>query len=124
MRSWKWQDELYGATFHLVEGTPADFGRYMKTAFARDVATDGAAHTLLMPVDFTIVIWLQAMPASALHLSVVAHEAFHATTFVMEHVGITLRDESDEAFAYYLGWLVRNLVMRLTKRAKPKRKAA
>lgn len=38
--------------------------------------------------------------------SVIAHEAFHATTFVMKACGIVFSNKSDEAFAYLLGYIV------------------
>lgn len=38
--------------------------------------------------------------------SLIAHECFHATRYILEYVGITLEESSEEAFAYLLGYLV------------------
>lgn len=35
-----------------------------------------------------------------------AHEAFHATYFTMSQLGMSLDDCCDEAWAYYMGWVV------------------
>jgi len=37
---------------------------------------------------------------------VIAHEAFHAVCYIMNHIGTILCDESEECFAYPLGYLV------------------
>lgn len=34
-----------------------------------------------------------------------AHEAFHATRFTMESIPIPLGDDSEEGWAYYIGWV-------------------
>lgn len=55
---------------------------------------------------FITSIWLN--PAAS--IAIVAHEAFHATFYVMERAGVTLTDSSQEAFAYYLEWLMRGIL--------------
>ena len=43
-------------------------------------------------------------------IETVAHEAFHATYHVLTHTGVILKEESEEIFAYYLGWLVKEIL--------------
>lgn len=38
---------------------------------------------------------------------IVAHECFHVTSFILREAGLVLSNKSEEAFAYYLGWLVK-----------------
>jgi len=35
----------------------------------------------------------------------IAHEVFHAVEFLMEHIGIKLTYETDEVYAYVIGYL-------------------
>lgn len=39
----------------------------------------------------------------------IAHEAFHAVTFILGTIGMTLSEDSDEAYAYFLGFLVEEI---------------
>lgn len=35
----------------------------------------------------------------------IAHEAFHATKYIMDYVGMELNDASEEAYTYLLQWI-------------------
>lgn len=37
---------------------------------------------------------------------VIAHECFHATAYIMDTIGCELKGESEEPYAYLLGWFV------------------
>jgi hypothetical protein len=39
----------------------------------------------------------------------IVHECFHAVSYTLRHRGINLTDDSDEAFAYALGFLVNEI---------------
>jgi hypothetical protein len=39
-------------------------------------------------------------------INMIAHESFHVTCSIMNHVDVTLSDDSEEAFAYLLGFIV------------------
>jgi len=44
----------------------------------------------------------------------IAHEVFHATTFIMRRVGMKLKlDVSDEAYAYLIGFLTKEIHTKL-----------
>lgn len=45
----------------------------------------------------------------------IAHEAFHATTLILERVGVVFSMEhSDEAYAYLIGYLVQEINKRIS----------
>lgn len=46
--------------------------------------------------------------------SIVAHEAFHATLFILEHIGTSINVDFQEHGAYLAGW-VANCINRLRK---------
>ena len=52
-----------------------------------------------------VVIWLRPQAPT----STVAHEAFHATYLILKGAGCTLADASEEAYAYHLAWVIREL---------------
>ncbi len=45
--------------------------------------------------------------------SVLTHEAFHSVVFVLQRAGFKLDESSDEAYAYLLGWLIREILVRV-----------
>jgi len=40
----------------------------------------------------------------------IAHESFHATMYLLQMFGITMSDESEEAFAYMIGYLTNEVL--------------
>jgi len=59
-------------------------------------------------------------------ISIVSHECFHVTCHTMRESGIYLVENSEEAFAYYLGWLnkvmLRTILADVFKSVKGKKK--
>lgn len=55
-----------------------------------------------------IIVYLPKIPKTASGIATLVHELFHATHFVMEKAGITFSNDSDEAYAYLLDYLVEN----------------
>jgi len=53
------------------------------------------------------IIRLRSKPKNPQGYSVLAHEIFHAVDFIMRHIGITLSPDSDEAYAYLIGYVTR-----------------
>lgn len=48
-----------------------------------------------------IVLWIQNTDDKG----TIAHEIFHIAYYIMERVGISLCHESDEAYAYLIGYI-------------------
>ncbi len=53
-----------------------------------------------------VAIWVDAK------LEHLLHEAFHATSHVLRHVGVSLTPESEETYAYLQDYLVREIKTR------------
>lgn len=51
------------------------------------------------------VVWFRPTAQS----STIAHEAFHTTHSILSNAGLTLTDASEEAYAYHLAWVIREL---------------
>jgi hypothetical protein len=54
-----------------------------------------------------VVIRLRDEPDTPFMVGKLAHEAFHATTFILRRAGVRFCSQSDEAFAYAIDCLVR-----------------
>lgn len=51
------------------------------------------------------IIRLKKKPKSEQEMGSLAHEIFHAVDFIFRHVGIQLSSDSDEAYAYLIGYI-------------------
>lgn len=47
---------------------------------------------------------------------VVAHECFHATSYAFECLELPLKEDTEEVFAYYLQWMVAEVVKGMQRR--------
>ena len=57
-----------------------------------------------------VTIWINPRKTG---IPVLAHELLHAITYVLDARGLVLSDHTDEAYAYYLEWLMRESLARL-----------
>ncbi len=125
-RAWVFWNALYKHQVLLVCGPAADASRAARSVgvldaplaalqtggFGEDCGAShngrfiGAQHDRygLLPA-----IWFPARPSHR----TVAHEAFHATFYVLSAKGLTLTPDSEEAFAYYLDWLIGEIEARV-----------
>ncbi len=46
-------------------------------------------------------------------LGLMCHEAFHAVEFILEHIGIKHNEHTSEAYAYYLHYLIEQLLIKI-----------
>lgn len=122
LRVWKWPDNVYDVTVFLLKGSGDDAKRWLKKTFDEEHPGEWmGAKTLLISHErgCALVLWFPAWwsATDAMHLSVLAHESFHAAEFTLRERGMTLTDSSDEAYAYYIAWMFRECYRRLEKRS-------
>lgn len=61
--------------------------------------------------DESICIWVEDISPSALHISVLAHECYHATNMALQWRGVApAKDSDDEHYAYYLSYLIEKII--------------
>lgn len=82
---------------------------------------DSAGRTSELPSG-ALLIQLSELPHTPFAMGIMCHEIFHAVTFLMRRVGITLCDESDEAYAYAISDLTEQMVTALAMGTKKKRR--
>ncbi|HMT01783.1 MAG TPA: hypothetical protein PKD00_00495 [Burkholderiales bacterium] len=61
------------------------------------------------------LLWLKEEPNNPETLAILNHEIFHCVCFIMEKVGIKFSDDSDEAFAYLIEYVSKQIYKKLKK---------
>lgn len=60
-----------------------------------------------------VLLWLKNKPSSIEELAILNHEIFHCTCFILERLGITYSESSDEAYAYLIQYLTNKIYSNL-----------
>ena len=100
----------FGQTDEQLKRQLIRFGVEWDQIFEMGETTMG--RTTLTPGN-TTVLRLQKIPESCLEYGFLAHEIFHAVTFLLERIGMTLTSTSDEAYAYLIGYLTTEIYKHL-----------
>jgi hypothetical protein len=74
---------------------------------------DGEDGKYVYWVNGFTLIRLRCIPKEAYHFGVLQHEIFHAITCLMDHVGMKLTDESNESYAYLIGYATTEVYERI-----------
>lgn len=70
----------------------------------------GDSNGLCFENDVSPIIWMPHRPKTAFDASTLAHEMFHAVYKVMLRAGVPLTEESQEIYAYALGFGVKRVL--------------
>lgn len=62
-----------------------------------------------------IVVWLSCLPTTDEEWSVVHHELFHAAYEVMDWIGIPLTPQTEEAYAYMIGYITNEFYKKIKR---------
>lgn len=74
----------------------------------------GIGKTIMTPTGQTI-LWLNKKPETCFEHGTLQHEIFHAVCFLMDRIGIVFSKESDEAFAYMIGYITKEIYIKMEK---------
>jgi hypothetical protein len=74
----------------------------------------GTAKSVMFPTG-QLLLYMKSKPVTYFEYGTLAHEIFHLACFVMERVGIKYSYDSDEAFAYLIGYLTKEIMIRIDK---------
>ncbi len=61
------------------------------------------------------VIWVEELPTTPKVISYLAHEIFHCATQILSRAGLSHGEESEEAYAYLIGWLTLKIWTKFNK---------
>lgn len=67
------------------------------------------AMTLSAP-GFPVIVWIPHIPKTPYDYATLNHEIFHVTTAIMNYVQIPLSSDTEEAWAYEVGYITRKLL--------------
>ena len=73
---------------------------------------NGTGKSVMFPNNQTL-LWLKYEPREPELLGTLNHEIFHCACFILERAGIKYSEDSDEAFAYLIGYLTHAIYSRL-----------
>lgn len=64
------------------------------------------------------VLWIKYWPEKISDYGTLVHELFHIVDVSLRGKGITLSDDSDEAYAYFMGWIYQDFLAKLYSKKK------
>lgn len=123
LRMAHWTDAVYSISIVLMCGEWSAALAWMNEQF-EDVTEENTgaasgAKTVWIERDGgnALVLWfpMSFKATDGDDLATLAHECFHAAEMVLRNRGLKLSDESDEAYAYYVGYVFRECHKRLAK---------
>lgn len=79
--------------------TDADKEQIKMTGLGRTVRLENNA----------FICWTKDFPRTSEQYSALAHEIFHTIDLMLRRAGLSLSDDSDEAWAYAIGWLTKEI---------------
>ncbi len=80
----------------------------------------GNGKTIFCEGNQTILWMKEFSPVYSFDLATLAHEVFHCVHFLMDKIKITLSFDSDEAYAYAIGFVFRRAFEELRNGNRPK----
>ena len=85
-------------------------------------SNSGAIIELKCELGETQVLWLEEYkPSNPEYISTLSHEITHLATNVFISRGISITTETNEPFAYYIGWLIGEILTNLRRLRKEER---
>lgn len=115
-------DRVYRAGFSIYFGgdyvlAANEFKNFVGFDFnVPEITSD--AHTFYNTDFKNVMIWFkEKYPSPCL----VAHECFHAAHYILGRTGLKLTDDSEEAYAYYLEYLIREISYSIARKHRPER---
>lgn len=121
LRRWQWVDPIYDMSVFLLRGPGEPARRWINRRITDEDYQGTFAQGKMVfysgPRGTALIIWLPSnwTPKTSACLATLAHECVHGAVAVLQHRGLKLSDESEEAFSYYVGWLFRGCHERLTR---------
>lgn len=104
-------DEMFQANIYVSYGVSKDdfikqIKKYLGLDYDKDKLRNGKMAVFFNDKGEEIVwIWTESK-----QVDILAHEASHATNYILSRAGIKLSDDSDEAFAYYIQYIINKVI--------------
>lgn len=115
MKTWRVPDPVYGRHITLIRGTFRQLQSWIKRSHPDciDVIENEPKATVLL-LRGPLAIWFSDKRRSRREdRQIVVHEVVHLATHILLTAGIGLSNQTDEAYAYYQGYLYNEIAARL-----------
>ena len=56
------------------------------------------------------LLWMPRIPETAVEFGTLSHEVFHTVCFIMKGIGAEFSDDSEEPYAYLVGYLTEKIL--------------
>lgn len=112
-RARHFNDPIYDVEFYVLRCPFAQLEPWIVANLTTEfeIGEEGDAHTMIGKGAKVITFWFP--PKVDIDLGVIAHEAVHGACSVLRDRGIRFTTGAEEALAYYVGYLVREIMERL-----------
>jgi len=77
---------------------------------AADINEHSTGKTLCNEKYNAFIVWMPQLPKTAAELGTLSHEIFHAAQALMINIGANLSDDSEEAYAYLIGYITKRVL--------------
>lgn len=100
--------------FGSVESLRKTLCRYVDDGIAEEatacINTNNKGETVINQEQGIFFIWMPSKPKTAEDIGFLAHEVFHAVAEIMRTIGITFSEDSEEIYAYTVGYLMHKIL--------------
>lgn len=86
--------------------TPEQTDKIIETA---DIDEHSTGKTIYNQVHNAFIVWMPRLPQTTAELGTLSHEIFHATQALMINIGANLSEDSEEAYAYLIGYITKSV---------------
>ena len=73
-------------------------------------AETNSGRTIYKSDPYVMIVWLPCVPTTIDMMDTLSHEIFHATVALMNSIGASLSVESEETYAYLIGYLTNRVL--------------
>ena len=73
-------------------------------------AETNSGRTIYKSDPYVMIVWLPCVPTTLDMIDTLSHEIFHATVALMNSIGASLSVESEETYAYLIGYLTKKVL--------------
>ncbi len=120
---------IYGQIIHVFFlHDDAKFAKKFRTLFTKEAEKDFRENTEIFTLDsagkcsktngYVILRFKEWNSWTIDDFEIISHELFHATHYILKRVGMTLSDETDEAYAYLNSYLTEKFYSLLLSKTK------
>lgn len=105
----KVKDTVFERDIYCVVGDAVVTLPYLKKRFGISDIGDDEGGSVWHTEDNTFVLWIEDTGPSPSAIGTRAHEVFHIVKSALDYIGVSLSDESEEVYAYYIGSIMTQL---------------